>query len=89
LIVTCPFPTGKYPGFTSTIYRLIPILFNKGINPNLILSKGGDLLTSVPPFILIYLSNPRPVTTGTKHCIINVQLAAVAAKIYFGYKNFG
>jgi len=53
------------------------------------LSKGGDLLTSVPPLILIYLSNPRPDTTGTKHCIISVQLAAVAAVIYFGSRNLG
>lgn len=48
------------------------------------LSKGGDFETSVPPIILVSFSWFKNVKTGTIHCIINVQLAAVVAATYLG-----
>lgn len=53
------------------------------------LSTGGDLETSVPPIILISFSQFNKAKTGTKHCIMRVQLAAVVAATSEGYKYFG
>ena len=50
---TYPFPVGKYPFFTSIIFKLTFIFFIKGIKPNLTLYKGGDRETSLPPSIFI------------------------------------
>ena len=81
LMVTWPLPVGKYPGFTSTMDRWIFIADSRGMSPNLTDYRGGDLLTSVPPFMMISGVYCRPVQMGTRHCIIRVQLAAVEAFI--------